>query len=463
MNQPLSRRSALALTGAGFLSTITMPAWAVDGARPGSVQVPRLTSGDRQVIAQLRPENALKHLRVLTEDIGMRRSGTPGENKAANYLGDTLEGYGYDVTLQPFSVGDQNLGRISSPALNADLCWDTFSHSRGALGVSASGRLVITEDGTGADLQADLTGMIVMPSIGLSNATDLALLVESRGGAGLVVGPSDSTYPRQTSARPPRLSAGEPLRIPVLGIGQVQKYALLDAAKAGTVDLEVSTTAHRNLTSYNVLATRPGQKGSSHTARRDVMVCAHYDSVVGARGANDDGSGTVLTVELARVLRNLPTYANVHFALWGSEEIGLVGSKYYVDQLSPEELARFSGVFNNDMVGTSWDPAETYWVLSYDGSANPVNAQVLASGDRLGYRAQMSDVTPRGASDHETFQRAGVPSGNFSWRGKETPALLEPGYHSADDTIVDNISMERLTVSMEIQGTAAYALASIKP
>jgi hypothetical protein len=53
----------------------------------------------------------------------------------------------------------------------------------------------------------------------------------------------------------------------------------------------------------------------------------------------------------------------------------------------------------------------------------------------------------------------GVPSGNFSWRGAETPALLEPEYHSADDTIEANISLERLTISMEIQGCAAYALA----
>lgn len=50
-------------------------------------------------------------------------------------------------------------------------------------------------------------------------------------------------------------------------------------------------------------------------------------------------------------------------------------------------------------------------------------------------------------------------AGNFSWRGVETPALLEREYHSADDTIAANISLERLTVSMEIQGSAALALA----
>lgn len=68
-------------------------------------------------------------------------------------------------------------------------------------------------------------------------------------------------------------------------------------------------------------------------------------------------------------------------------------------------------------------------------------------------------MTPRGSSDHQSFSEVGVDSGNFSWRGVETPALLEPEYHSADDTIAANISLERLTVSMEIQGSAALALA----
>ena len=232
----------------------------------------------------------------------------------------------------------------------------------------------------------------------------------------------------------------------------------------GSVVLPVEGSRDRaraaSLLPYGVLASVAGKQGAGSAASRDnVMVCAHYDSVIGAKGANDDGSGTVLTLELARIMRNLPTRANLQFALWGSEEVGLVGARHYVSQLDAAERARVRGVFNNDMVGTSWDPAERYWVLSYDGQPNVVNAQVLAAGERLGYRSQMSDVTQRGSSDHQAFQEQGMPSGNFSWRGVESPALLEPEYHSADDTIEENISMERLTVSMELIGCAAYALA----
>ncbi len=370
---------------------------------------PRLTASDRQIVAQLRPENALRHLRHLTESIGQRYTGTPQEKAAADYIAATLDGYGYDVELETFTVPDRRVDELSGRGLPESLCWGVGSGDR------------------------------------------------SRQDVAVVSTRADAVYPRQAAAFAPRLTADVP--VPVVGVGQVRKHALLELLQAGPVPLTVTTTLHVAPTSQNVHATRAGRRGPAHLRRERVVVCAHYDSVIGARGANDDGSGTVLCLELARTMRNLPTTADLTFSLWGSEEVGLVGSRLYAGGLDPAEKAHLRGVFNNDMVGTSWDPAEKYWVLDYDGRSNPVNAQVLAAGERLGYRARMSDVTRRGASDHQSFLEVGVASGNFSWRGVETPALLEPEYHSADDTIEANISLERLTISMEIQGCAAYALA----
>src|SRR5690606_40810352 len=86
--------------------------------------------------------------------------------------------------------------------------------------------------------------------------------------------------------------------------------------------LSLTVVRHSGLTSYNVIAERkatlpnPGGKA--------VIVSAHYDSVPGSPGANDDGSGTVLCLELARVLRRLPTQQAIRVCLWGSEEYGLI-------------------------------------------------------------------------------------------------------------------------------------------
>ena len=456
-NPQMSRRALLALGGAGALSSLAWPSWAADDVRPGALRAPTLTSGDRQIINQLRPEKALAHLVQLSERIGQRYTGTPQEKQAADYIAGVLDSYGYRVEVQTFEVPDRRVGELSSPRLPSSLAWGVGSAARARQDVTMRGTVVIAPSESVADLPMDLSGQILMRVVSVTqDITPLAIAAAARGAVAVIATRVDAVYPRQASAFAPVLTAD--VSIPVVGVGQVQKHALLDLQRSAPIELQLTTTLYPTPTSQNVLARRPGRKGSN-SARREVMVCAHYDSVIGARGANDDGSGTVLCLELARTMRNLPTNADLTFALWGSEEVGLVGSRLYAGGLDQSARDRLLGVFNNDMVGTSWEPAEKYWVLDYLGTSNPVNTQVLAAGERLGYRARMSDVTPRGSSDHQSFSEVGVDSGNFSWRGVETPALLEPEYHSADDTIAANISLERLTVSMEIQGSAALALA----
>ena len=246
--------------------------------------------------------------------------------------------------------------------------------------------------------------------------------------------------------------------MPVVGVAQVQKRLIREDLAVRPLRLAISTTAHRGLISHNVLGDLRSRSGPDGPL---VYVSGHYDSVIGAPGANDDGSGTVLTLELARVLAGLRrTNATLRFALWGSEEQGLIGSRYHVAQLAQPDRDRILGVFQNDMVATSWDPATRYWLLSFTGTANATTDAVTGAAQRLGYDAQISPVTLRGASDHQSFQEVGIASANFSWRGEATPALLEPPYHSPEDTIERNVSVDRLTVSMELIGCAAYDLAS---
>ncbi|WP_018156141.1 M20/M25/M40 family metallo-hydrolase [Demetria terragena] len=454
--QPLTRRAILALTAGGaFTAAIPGQAWASGSTRPGAVRAPKLTAADQQIVKAIRPGRALDQLFHLTEDIGQRYAGTPGEVQAAKYLERRLEKLGLDVETPSFSVPDVNLGKIISPALDSHLCWDCRSATGAPTGAEARGRLTQAYTVV-ADLPAKLNNRIVLVNNGTA-VKDVVAAAQERRARAVIVLATPATPPRQSG--PPSLSLTTPSTIPVLTVGQVQSKDLQRiAANERTISIE--TVAHKVITSRNVIATSPGS--GPKRARKKVMISAHYDSVIGARGANDDGSGTVLTLELARVLHKMPHFHDLQFALWGAEEIGLVGSRDYVDSLNQNDRDNIAGVFQNDMVGTSWEEAEKYWVLSYDGKANPVNEQVLAAGKRLGYAKRMSDVTERGSSDHQSFQEVGVASGNFSWRGVEAPSLLEPEYHSADDTIRDNISVERLTVSMELIGTAAYALAATK-
>jgi aminopeptidase YwaD len=413
--------------------------------RPGASGVPDLSLGDYPVVGRVRAHKAMEHLRVLSDRIGQRIGGTESEHRARDYLASVLRDLRYQVTLQPFTVPDKYLSTLT---VGSDT-WHAAASRFGALGVTASGPVV--DLGTGASLPTDLTGKVALLVNVPTGAT--AVLDAARLGAAAVLVGRVSTPPAgKTGAFSPTLPAN--VTVPVLGVAQVHVERL---RAAGDVTVTVSTTHLTGLTSYNVLAERP----ATFPGRDDgvVMVTAHYDSVPGSPGANDDGSGTVLALELARVLRHLPTHKALRFALWGSEEQGLLGSRHYVNQLADVEAARIAGVFQNDMVATSHGPATAYWLLSVDGGVNATTAEVAAAAARLGYGARVHGPVPRGSSDHVPFHERGIAAANFSWRGEGGPHELEPLYHTPEDTIAGNVSPDRLQISLELIGAAAYRLA----
>jgi len=113
----------------------------------------------------------------------------------------------------------------------------------------------------------------------------------------------------------------------------------------------------------NVMAILPGR------SPRRIYVSGHYDSLARiplesnlnwgqwghpAPGANDDGSGTVLTMEAARVLANsgIEFDATLVFIALAGEEQGLVGARLHAQKAVREQI-RIDAVFNNDIIGNS--------------------------------------------------------------------------------------------------------------
>ncbi|NIK57822.1 M28 family metallopeptidase [Kribbella shirazensis] len=458
----LSRRGLLAgvagVTAATALPAV--PAWGADDLRPGAVNRPNLDRYDRQIVSGLSSERALEHLEVLSERIGPRIGGTASEKRAADYIADQLDRFGYRTRLEPFPVADKFLAQITDVRglLPDDLCWQAGAAPGGKLDVTVEGPVRDVGPATAPVWPADpavVKGAIVIADDTAAARPAFVAEAAARGAVGVILLPADGVFPRRASAFSPSGLTDAP--IPVVGVAQVQKRLIREAlAVVSSLPLRISTAAHRGLISNNVIGERRGLSGPAGPI---VMVSGHYDTVTGAPGANDDGSGTVLTMELARVFSRIPTDATLRFALWGSEEQGLIGSRYHVKQLAQDQRDRYRAVFQNDMVATSWDPAVTYWLLSFTGLANAATDSVRAAGQRLGYDAQLVGPVQRGASDHQSFQEVGIASANFSWRGELAPSFLEPPYHSPEDTIAKNVSLERLQVSMELIGCATYAVA----
>ncbi len=83
-----------------------------------------------------------------------------------------------------------------------------------------------------------------------------------------------------------------------------------------------------------------------------VIISGHYDSITGT-GTNDNGSGVVTILEIARLLQNIPTEYSIKFINFAGEEDGLIGSQHYVSSVvnatTPKMNIRL--VFNIDEVG----------------------------------------------------------------------------------------------------------------
>ncbi len=344
------------------------------------------------------------------------------------------------------------MGTIAIPGTRA-LQSGIATNGRITAGTFVPGELVWAGTGmTVAEFPADTAGKIVLMenattnanrNIQVGNAADL-------GAAGVILWRTQATPfdPALTTVR----------TIPVLGVGGGQGTILKDRIDAGPVTVSVDTTSYTGLTAYNVHASKAPTVGDAENAPI-VMVSGHYDSVRGAPGANDDGSGTMLTLELARVFKDLKSDKELRFSFWGAEEQGLIGSNYYVNNAPQAELDRFVGVWQNDMVATSWEPANRYNLLTVHGLHNTVTQAVAAVAPRLGHEAFILGPVVRGGSDHVPFHNRGIAAANHSWRPASGPGNLEPAYHTPEDTIENNLSPERWRVSMELIGSAIYTQA----
>jgi Zn-dependent M28 family amino/carboxypeptidase len=82
-----------------------------------------------------------------------------------------------------------------------------------------------------------------------------------------------------------------------------------------------------------------------------VMAGAHLDSVEPGPGINDNGSGSSSILELAVNMAGMQLENNVRFALWGAEELGLLGSEFYILDTSQEVYEGIAMYLNFDMIG----------------------------------------------------------------------------------------------------------------
>jgi hypothetical protein len=230
----------------------------------------------------------------------------------------------------------------------------------------------------------------------------------------------------------------------------------------------------------NVVAVLPGR------SERRIYVSGHFDTVARpdgedfdwtrydnpAPGANDDGSGTVLTMEVARVLSQsgLDFDATLVFVGFVAEEEGLVGATLHATKAERERW-RIDAVFNNDIVGNSTggtgiQDSRTVRVFSEDPADSPSrqlaryirrHAAVYTPGHEVRLIAR-EDRFGRGG-DHTAFNQRGFAGVRFT-ESRENYSRQ----HTPHDTL-GGVDFDYLAKNARVNagGVASLALAPAAP
>ena len=457
---------AIALSSAALLAlAVATPAFAAN---------PTDTSALRSAVSA---GNIMTHLDALQAaadaNDGTRAAGTPGHVASAEYIEDQLQAAGYTTTRQEFSytkvVVDTAALEVTAPAPEVYAFFDDYypmdytgegdvTADVTAVDVNLVGDRLGTSGCDAADFAAFPAGNIALIQRGACDFAVKAANAEAAGATAVIIFNQGNVNPDDDRFGVVFGTLGAPgITIPVVGTSFAIGEALVGTAG---LEMRVALVTHDELIeTFNVLADTAGR------ADRTVLVGAHLDSVREGPGINDNGSGSAAILETAIQIAELgiqPTN-RIRFAWWSGEEDGLIGSAYYVSQLSKKDILKHSLNLNFDMVAS---PNPVRFVYDGDGNAfgtDGPNGSGVVEKVFLDYFASQGLATEPtafdGRSDYFDFIENGIPAGGLFTGAEGIKSAAEaltyggtagepydPCYHAAcdDNNNLDQVVLEQM-------------------
>jgi hypothetical protein len=353
------------------------------------------------------------------------------------------------LTAVPIAWTPGTQGTLEAPIVVAPM--DTVEHFAAYRGKLAGRIVLISKPGTGdeptdpAFERLDSAAIAKLDSYSLPNydpeaiarglerrkfANDLDRFLKAEGAvAWAKISPRDGKLVHGTGYTYQELPSLPGIEIAAEDYRRLARLAATGQAPTLSVQLD-SHFVTDNTTAYNILGEIPGSDPKSGS----VMAGAQLDSWWTADGAVDNGAGTLVVLEAARILRQLGVRPRrtIRFALWSGEEQGLLGSLAYVrqhlvsrageDALAPTELARWSDLWPITP-RPEYGQLKAYFNLDNgSGKIRGIHTEGDAGADSLlkKWLAPFSSMgaaslvaSPTGGTDHVYMQRVGLPGYQF--------------------------------------------------
>jgi Zn-dependent M28 family amino/carboxypeptidase len=302
-----------------------------------------------------------------------RNSGEPGYKASADYVAQVMKDAGYNVTIQTykffyFAYTALPVFKEISPTSHDFAVTAEFNPGQSTGSTTAdlqpAGGIIIpptptpssSSGCTAADFAGFIPGRIALIQRGTCFFGEKVLNAQAAGASGVII--FNEGNPGRTGVLSGNLvdAAGNRIvpTIPVVftsfGIGTNLLNEYQQAVQAGTalpvMNLSVQGIVDPNRDDYNVIAESKGGN-KNHV----VVVDAHLDAIYGA-GMLDNASGSATILEIAQQMKNVNPLNKLRFIWFGGEELGLLGSSYYVNNLSKTELSHIGYDLDADVTAT---------------------------------------------------------------------------------------------------------------
>ncbi|WP_257468053.1 M28 family peptidase [Empedobacter falsenii] len=405
---------------------------------------------------------AYQQLKKATETIGHRATGTENGRIAEEYAANLLRSYGYDVSFQEFTFSGWNRRSLDLKINNQPIKAVALAHS--PENVSLSGELIDLGNGLEEDYKKigdKVKGKIVFAALGLLDGTpkeienlhrsEKTALAEKYGAKGIILfnRPAGGILLTGTAS-----VTGEIIKIPAINISLEDGLKIKENLSKGK---EIAKIEMKNdvgqMKGRNIIAKKIGSKFPNEK----IVLGGHLDSWDLATGAIDNGVGSFSVMDIARTYKklNLQNDRTIEFVLFMGEEVGLIGSKYYVNQaLKDGSINQIKVMSNMDM---TTNPKSYY-------STMESNLPILTD-----YANDVQKVIPDFKlktfasvdlhSDHQPFMLQGVPIIGLS-DSQFTKGALNC-YHANCDTF-DYVEEIGLKNNVILETYLLYRLSNLK-
>ncbi len=413
---------------------------------------------EKEIIGEIwTSDEPWRNLVYLCDDLGHRFAGTQREHKAAEYLRARMLDYGLEnVRLEAFPMASWERGpcrlTLTSP-LERPLPAVAMPYCPSAV---LEAEVIDVGEGELPDFErlADqIPGKVVLtdaetnrPGERKSHRTDKFNWAIERGAIACLFinqNPGQLHITGSLSGRGPQssLAADREAAIPGIGLSYETGHALRRLAQRGPIRIRIETQNRTfDAVSYNVVGEIPGAEHPDEI----ILVGGHYDGHDISQGAGDDGAGTVVGLEVGRVLARLKgkLRRTVRVICFGAEELGLLGAWHHAAlHARPGSGERFRFVLNLDGAGRGAGGQEQ---LTLSGLPELV-PYFTGLARVLKYEFAVRDEL-HSHSDHFPFAVRGIPNATLNSRDS-TAGMIGRGWGHTEADTLDKVSLRGLQMA----------------